>query len=405
MSKRSASPPGGSLIKRAKNDSPGPSTSREIAISSNDGDPRNKSLIRTVQRTSTLSAPIISLAGAHASNGSDINSCRFSPSGMNIAACSTDRSLSLWETYGANTNYGLISNVAKAPLLDLQWSLTQPWVYVAAADATLAVVDTTTGERLRRVRAHGSGYAGGGGTSGIINALDRTIAGGGGTELIVTGSDDGTVKIWEATGEDGLEKYPVNTIDIGCPVTGVCWAKDGTNVFVASLDNEIHVYDIRNITPAQSQNTYPRTQPLYSLSGHTDTPTSLSLSPSGEYLLSPSLSSNVLIHDIKPFSANPSRVHRTLRGAPAGWENTLLRGAWSKHDGLTNGRGGSMAAVGGADRMVCVWEVETGKTLYKLPGHKGTVTCVDFHPKEPILLTGSKDGTMLLGELDPGVSV
>jgi len=57
----------------------------------------------------------------------------------------------------------------------------------------------------------------------------------------------------------------------------------------------------------------------------------------------------------------------------------------------------------------------------KLPGHKGTVTAVDFHPKEPIstcpvvfgtlatnpfsVLTGSKDGTMLLGEIEAGLAV
>jgi hypothetical protein len=57
--------------------------------------------------------------------------------------------------------------------------------------------------------------------------------------------------------------------------------------------------------------------------------------------------------------------------------------------------------------MVCIWEVESGKVLYKvrwvmaryldvinsprvpicakqLPGHKGTVTAVDFHPREPV---------------------
>ena len=28
-----------------------------------------------------------------------------------------------------------------------------------------------------------------------------------------------------------------------------------------------------------------------------------------------------------------------------------------------------------------VWEVETGQVLYKLPGHKGTVTAVDLHPR------------------------
>ncbi|KAG8793736.1 hypothetical protein FRC17_008405, partial [Serendipita sp. 399] len=83
--------------------------------------------------------------------------------------------------------------------------------------------------------------------------------------------------------------------------------------------------------------------------------------------------------------------------APAGFENVLLRGAWSRSDN------GIRVAVGGADRTVTVWDVESSKIQYKLPGHKGTVTCVDFHPKEPIILTGSKDATLLLGELEESV--
>jgi Prp8 binding protein len=72
-------------------------------------------------------------------------------------------------------------------------------------------------------------------------------------------------------------------------------------------------------------------------------------------------------------------------------------------------------AAGGGDRSVTVWDVQEGKIAYKLPGHKGTVTGVDFHPRsvvlflsftamltsrEPIILTGSKDTNLLLGELD-----
>lgn len=117
---------------------------------------------------------------------------------------------------------------------------------------------------------------------------------------------------------------------------------------------------------------------LPSLLGHSDTPTSLALSPNGNFLLSPSLSSQTIIHDIRPFSPSPSRVHRVLMGAPAGFENTLLRGAWSRDDG------GKRVGVGGADRTVCIWDVESGGVQYKLPGHRGTVTSVDFHPKEPI---------------------
>ena len=96
------------------------------------------------------------------------------------------------------------------------------------------------------------------------------------------------------------------------------------------------------------------------LTGHTDTPTSLALSPNGAFLLSPSFSSQTIVWDVRPFAYNPSRIHLVLQGAPAGFENTLLRGAWSKDDG------GQRVALGGADRMVCIWDVESGKILYKV---------------------------------------
>lgn len=96
------------------------------------------------------------------------------------------------------------------------------------------------------------------------------------------------------------------------------------------------------------------------LSGHVDTPTGLAISPNGSYLLSPSFSSQTIIHDIRPFAPSPNRVHRVLGGAPAGFENTLLRGAWSREDG------GRRVAVGGADRTVTIWDVESSKILYKV---------------------------------------
>ncbi|KAF9262382.1 WD40 repeat-like protein [Marasmius fiardii PR-910] len=375
MSKRSSSPSSGQLIKRSKPHEP--SNTSQIAISNNN-DPRNKALIRNVQRTSSLEAPIVSLAGAHSN---EILSCRFSLNGQNVAACSSDRSISLWRTYPPNTNYALLSNLTKAPILDLQWSSFSPIIYAVSADHLLTMVDTTTGERVRKIRAHKE----------IINCVDSVLAGGAGVELVATGSDDGTVKVWEGAESSAGDladggKRAVATLEVGCPVTAVAWAQDGQTLYVGAVDNEIHVFDLRK----QAQ--------ISTLSGHTDTPTSLAISPNGHFILSPSLSSQTLIHDIRPFSPSPTRIHRTLHGAPAGFENTLLRGAWSKDDG------GKRVAVGGADRTVCIWDVESSRVLYKLPGHKGTVTSVDFHPQEPIILTGSKDGTMILGEIEPSVA-
>lgn len=50
--------------------------------------------------------------------------------------------------------------------------------------------------------------------------------------------------------------------------------------------------------------------------------------------------------------------------------------------------------------MVYVWNVATTKILFKLPGHKGCVNEVVFHPKEPIIASCSNDKTVFLGELD-----
>jgi len=65
------------------------------------------------------------------------------------------------------------------------------------------------------------------------------MASGSGTELVTTGSDDGTVKVWEGGEEGG--KIHVATFEVGCPVTAVCWGTDGNTIYVGAIDNEVHV--------------------------------------------------------------------------------------------------------------------------------------------------------------------
>ena len=114
-------------------------------------------------------------------------------------------------------------------MLDLQWSLFSPLIYSVSADHTLAYTDLTTGQRVRKLRAHRE----------IINSLDRTLAGGAGVELLASASDDDTVRVWEGGDEAG--KDPVAVFDVGCPVTCVAWSADGATIYAGALDNGIHV--------------------------------------------------------------------------------------------------------------------------------------------------------------------
>lgn len=66
MSKRGTSPPGdGQLVKRARSNTP----PRSQLVISSSGDDRQKGLVRSVKRTSSLEAPIISLSGSHSVSG------------------------------------------------------------------------------------------------------------------------------------------------------------------------------------------------------------------------------------------------------------------------------------------------------------------------------------------------
>ena len=69
--------------------------------------------------------------------------------------------------------------------------------------------------------------------------------------------------------------------------------------------------------------------------------------------------------DVRPFAPEPppghvgsARLHRTLVGATSGFENLLVKVAWSAD--------GEKVAVGGGDRTCTIWNVETSKILYKV---------------------------------------
>jgi Prp8 binding protein len=110
--------------------------------------------------------------------------------------------------------------------------------------------------------------------------------------------------------------------------------------------------------------------------GHNDTVTSLRVSPDSQSLLSNSMDSTVRTWDIRPFAPTDRHI-RTFDGAHAGMEKNLIRASWDAE--------GKKVATGSADGTAVVWSNDSGKLLYKLPGHKGTVNFAELSPgSDPI---------------------
>ena len=275
----------------------------------------------------------------------EIFAAKFDPTGNFIASGSMNRSILLWRTYGACENYGVLSG-HRGAVLDLQWSRDSRILFSASADMHLASWDLDSGTRIRRYVGHEE----------IINTLDTSKRG---EELLISGSDDGSIGIW-----DPRTKNAVDYIPSDFPITSVAISEAGNEIYSGGIDNDIRVWDLR------------KKAVVYSMLGHNDTVTSLRVSPDSQSLLSFSHDSTAKVWDIRPFAPTERHI-RTFDGATSGIEKNLVRASWDS--------AGKRIAAGGGDGTAVVWSTDTGKLLYKLPGHKGTVNCAEFAPgDEPI---------------------
>lgn len=323
------------LVKRQRSES---ELNNGQAVARVNGSSANGALIQSTGRPSGLQATVMEMSG----HDGEVFACRFDPTGRLIASGSMDRNIQLWRSHGECENYGqLIGH--KGAVIDLQWSRDSAHVYSASADMTLASWDLETGQRIRRHQGHEE----------VINCLDLSRRG---QELLVSSSDDGTIGLW-----DPRQKEAVDYIETEFPVTAVTLSEAANELYSGGIDNDIRVWDLRKKAVA------------YTLLGHTDTVTSLQVSPDGQMLLSYAHDSTVRTWDIRPFAPTNRHIH-TYDGASTGLEKNLYRATWDTQ--------GERIVAGGGDRTVTVWQARDGKMLAKLPGHKGAVNDVRFAPND-----------------------
>jgi len=328
-----------------------------------------QAIVKSNQRHSKLHAPTMLLSGSPA----EVLTCRFSPNSQFLASAGKERDILLWNVYSETCDNWNVLNGHKNAVTEVCWSRDNMYAFIqyhtnrpsslysSSVDKTVAVWDAASGERIKQLKGHG----------GIVNAVSTNRTG---SPLIASASDDGFIKVW-----DPREKRPVANLGMEFPMTAVDFSHDGTLVFGGGVDNVVRAWDIR------------KRAVVYGCKGHGDTITCLRTSPDGNFLLSNSMDNTLRIWDVKPFAAT-SRFVKSFEGAPHGFEKYLLKSCWSPDE--------SHIASGAADRSVMVWDVRTKAVRYKLPGHRGVVTQVDWSSKEPILASCSTDKMIYLGELD-----
>ncbi|MCL4117402.1 UNVERIFIED_CONTAM: hypothetical protein GTU68_035821 [Idotea baltica] len=307
-------------------------------------------------RTSGLMAPIMQLIG----HQGDVLCGKFHPDGEMLATSGMDRQILFWNVYGECDNIGALSGHTNA-ITDLHFSTDGAVLYTASADKTLMCWDTCTGNRIKRLKGHTS----------FVNSVHSARRG---PSMIVSGGDDCTILLW-----DQRKKRPVTSLQNTFQVTAVTFNDTAEQVISGGIDNDLKVWDLR------------KNGLLYKMRGHNDSVTGLSLSPDGSYVLSNAMDNTLRIWDVRPF-APQERCVKMFQGHQHNFEQILLRCAWSFD--------GRKVTAGSSDRFVYIWDTTSRHILYKLPGHNGSVNTVEFHPKEPIVMSLSNDKMVYLGEIE-----
>ena len=361
-------------------------------------------------RTSSLASPTMQLTGHKGS----VYALAYSPGrGRTLASCSFDGTCLLWDAgSGEYGNYNALRGHKNA-VLDCCWLSDKGGggaddggidydadrygsggesgeesddvtlkIVTCGADKTVQLWDAWTGRRIRNWKGE---------HSGVVNAVAAVPLQSGGNMAVSVG-DDGRGYLW-----DPRQKRPALTIrnddDAGAggdfPILAV--AATSTQIFTGGIDNMVHCWDLSTATAKGG-----RLRKLYSMRGHADTVTSLAVHPRGTHLLSNSVDKTLRSWDIQPFvgeseTGSRNRHCKTFVGHAHNAERGVLKCSWSSD--------GSMVTCGSADKCVHIWDEFSAEELYLLPGHKGCVNAVTFHPRENVVASGSSDRHIFVGEL------
>ncbi|XP_010550346.1 PREDICTED: F-box-like/WD repeat-containing protein TBL1XR1 [Tarenaya hassleriana] len=360
---------------------------REMAIDQNDkenaGDaehgastgvePMDVVMTSTSQTCDVPTSDVMVLAG----HDSEVCACAWSPTASLLASGSGDATARIWTipegTFRSGSHNGPLNVLVlkhvkgrttekSKDVTTLDWNGEGTLLATGSCDGQ-ARIWNTNGELKSTLSKH----------KGPIFSLKWNKKG----DYLLTGSVDKTAIVWDVKAEEWKQQFEFHT----GPTLDVDW-RNNVSFATSSTDSMIYVCKIGE------------TRPVKTFAGHQGEVNCVKWDPTGSLLASCSdditakiwsIKQDTFVHDLREHS----KEIYTIRWSPTG-------------PGTNNPNQQLILASASFDSTVKLWDVELGKMLCSLNGHKEPVYSIAFSPDGEYIASGSLDKSMHVWSLKDG---
>src|SRR6266567_2546253 len=306
-------------------------------------------------------------------HGDSIASVAFSPDGQRIVTASADRTAKVWEASGEKELHSLGGND-----VDIKCTAFSPdgqRIVTAIGDKKVKVWEAAGAEELMTLTGH-TASMNSSDISGCFQVLNgawigthvASISSGDFSpdgKRIVTGSQDGTARVWGTASGNQL----LTLKGYASAVWSAAFSPDGQRIATGSADHTATVWE--SATGKE----------LLTVRGHVGGVGSLAFSPDGQRLVTASDDRTANVWD-----------------AASGKELLALRGHNHSLSSVAFSPDGQRIVTGSDDGTAIVWEAATGQELLTLKGHSDRVNSVVFSADGRLMVTSSRDNTARMWE-------